>query len=151
MLASTTRIIWGSRPKLSVPFWIASTVLYATGFVAIFALINPVVYQFLQAAQAPQLVAIKLNLIRLPLIFLVLFAFPFLLWNSLERALLLMKFATAVVIVVYIDDHLVLYELVGYPKLAIFKIALFLRPIAVMALLWITFELHFRVKIGQQK
>ena len=149
MLASTIRRVWGSRPKLSLPFWIASTVLYAIGFFAIVALINPVVYQFLQAAQVPQIVAIKLNLIRLPLICLVLFAFPFLLWNSLEQALLLVKFVTALVIVFYIDDHLVLYELTGYPKSAIVKISLFLRPIAVMALLWITFELHFRVKIGQ--
>lgn len=149
MLLSTIRRIWASKPKLSLAFWTAFALLYAIGFFAIIVFINPLIDEALLALGAPHIVSFKLNLIRLPIICLVLLALPYLLWSSLARALLLMKFATAVSIVIYIDDYLVLYEIVGYPKLAIFKIALFLRPIAIMAVLWITFELQFRVKIGQ--
>jgi hypothetical protein len=148
MIAVKLHEIWNNKPKLSLIFWFAFVLVYVIGFVAVAAISNPAVYEFLEVVDAPEVVAIKMSFIRLPIIVLALLSFPILLWKSFKRALLFLKIITAVVIVVYLDDHLVLYEFVGYPQLAIFKIAIFLRPFAIMALLWMTFELHFIVKIG---
>ena len=150
MIASTIRDVWSHRPRLSLAFWFSFVLLYLIGFVAIAALANPTLDEFLLTADAPQIIAIKLNYVRLPAILVIMLMFPLLLWKSLEMTLWLMRLATASAIVFYIDDHLILYEIIEYPKLVIFKVALFLRPMAIMAMLWITFELHFRLKLGQQ-
>jgi hypothetical protein len=59
-----------------------------------------------------------------------------------------MRYATAIAVFFYIDDHLVLYEIIGFPERATVKLAIFLRPIIIMAMLWMTFELHFKAKVG---
>lgn len=150
MLNHTTHKACHNKPKLSVVFWIAFLTVYLIGFLAIASLTNAALYDILETSDAPLSVAIKMEYVRLPLIVFVLSVLPVLLWKSLARALLLLKLATAIAIVIYVDDHLVLYEIAGYPSLFMFKMALFLRPVAIMALLWMSFELHFRAKIGQQ-
>jgi hypothetical protein len=74
--------------------------------------------------------------------------FPFLLWHSRRYALNFIGFFTAGATVMYIDDHPVLYEIIQYPKLPIIQLTLFLQPLAIMSLAWMTFELHFRAKNG---
>ena len=151
VLATTVQRIWHNRPRLSSIFWFSTISLYLIGLVAISALVHPTLNEIFQNAKAHELVVVKLNYVRLPLIFLIMAVFPVLLWNSLGRTLSFMRLATAAVIFNYIDDHLVLFEIVSYPRVPIFKLALFLRPFAIMAMLWITFELYFRVQLGESQ
>lgn len=150
MLAAGIRSAWNNKPKLSRVFWLSAAIFYIVGVVAIFALANPTVNAFLEAANAPKLVALKLNYIRLPIVCLSLIVFPFLLWTSLTRTLIFLRLVTAALVIVYIDDHLVLYKIIEYPNLPIFQFALFLRPFAIMAMFWMTFEVHYRLKYGEQ-
>lgn len=150
MLATGIRSAWSNKPKLSSVFWLSAAIFYIVGVVAIFALVNPTVNAFLEAANAPKLVALKLNYIRLPIVCLSLIVFPFLLWTSLTRTLIFLRLVTAALVIVYIDDHLVLYKIIEYPNLPIFQFALFLRPFAIMAMFWMTFEVHYRLKYGEQ-
>ncbi len=84
----------------------------------------------------------------MPAICVGLVVFPFLLWQSRRYALNFIGFFTAEAAVMYIDDHLVLYEIIQYPELPIIQLTLFMQPLAIMALAWMTFELHFRSKNG---
>lgn len=149
MLATWIRNAWNNKPKFSRLFWLSTAIVYIVGVVAIVALINPTVNAFLEAADAPKLVALKLNYVRLPVVCLSLFVFPFLLWTSLARTLIFLRLVTAALVFAYIDDHLVLYKIIEYPNLPIFQFALFLRPLAIMAMVWMTFEVHFRLKFGE--
>lgn len=121
MLKHTAHKAWHNKPKLSLVFWLAFAIVYFIGFLAVASLSNAAVYDFLGATDAPRSLTVKLGYIRLPVVVFVLAALPVLLWQSLERALLLLKFASAIAIVVYVDDHLVLYEFVGYPRLTLSK------------------------------
>jgi hypothetical protein len=46
----------------------------------------------------------------------------------------------------YIDDQLVLYDVLDYPDLPLVQTVLFLRPILIIGLVWMCFELNFRLK-----
>lgn len=149
MLATWIRSAWSNKPKFSHIFWLSTAIVYIVGVVAIVALLNPTINAFLETADAPELVAVKLNYVRLPFVCLSLIVFPLLLWTSLVRTLIFLRIAVAAVVFAYIDDHLVLYNIIEYPNLAIFQLALFLRPLAIMALLWMTFEVHYRLKFEE--
>ena len=49
-------------------------------------------------------------------------------------------------IVMYIDDHFVLYALIEDPKQIVVEIFQKMRPILIISLLWMSFELHVRHK-----
>ena len=92
--------------------------------------------------------AIKMNYVRLPAICIGISLLPILLWKSFRYALNLIRFYAAFVAFNYIDDHLVLYDVIQYPDVPVIQLALFLQPFAIMALLWMAFELQFRIKNG---
>jgi hypothetical protein len=48
----------------------------------------------------------------------------------------------------YIDDYLVLYDIVQYPDMGLVKVVFALRPFVITALAWMCLELDFRVKNG---
>jgi hypothetical protein len=148
MLTRLTLKIWHDRPRLSPVFWFCTVFVYLVASLAIASLLSPALDEVLLRQNAPEIIAIKLNYIRLPGICLCLAVFPFLLWRSRRYALNFVSFFTAGAAVIYIDDHMVLYEIIQYPKLPIIQLALFFQPLAIMALVWMTFELHFRAKNG---
>lgn len=148
MLSRLTLKVWHDRPRLSPVFWFCTVFVYFVAALAVSTLLSPAVDEVLLRQNAPEIIAIKLNYIRLPAICVGLVVFPFLLWQSRRYALNFIGFFTAGAAVMYIDDHLVLYEIIQYPKLPIIQLTLFMQPLAIMALAWMTFELHFRSKNG---
>jgi hypothetical protein len=142
---------WRRKPRLSVAFWLALLSVYVLALLGVISLSDPVVGNFLKDANAPELAYLKITYFRIPMILIFISVFPILLFRSLAQAFLFIRIITAVAIVIYIDDHLVLYKYLEQPERLAVRVALFLRPVSIMSLLWMTFELHHRVKLGQSQ
>jgi hypothetical protein len=148
MLAEATHKIWHGRPRLSPVFWFCLLFIHIVSFLAIMGIHSPDVEGLLLRENDHEGLAIKMNYVRLPAICVGLALIPILLWRSFRYALNLTKFYAAFVAFNYIDDHLVLHDVIQYPDTPMIQLALFLRPFAIMALLWMAFELQFRIKNG---
>jgi hypothetical protein len=148
MLAEATHKIWHGRPRLSPVFWFCLLFIHIVSFLAIMGIHSPDVEGLLLRENDHEGLAIKMNYVRLPAICVGLTLIPILLWRSFRYALNLTKFYAAFVAFNYIDDHLVLPDVIQYPDTPMIQLALFLRPFAIMALLWMAFELQFRIKNG---
>ena len=148
MLAELTHKIWRGRPRLSPVFWLCLLFVYIVAVLAIVGIQSPDVDGLLLRENDHEGLAIKMNYVRLPAICFGLALLPILLWTSVRYALHLTRFYAAFVAFNYIDDHLVLYDVIQYPDTPVIQLALFLRPFAIMALLWMAFELQFRITNG---
>ena len=146
MLAKLTHEAWSSRPKLSVVFWGFTILVYATGAMAVLAILSPELNDIALKGNTAAYAAFKLNSVRLPIICAALVVFPVLLWTLPHAALVFLKIFTAGTIVMYIDDQLVLYDVLDYPDLPLVQTVLFLRLILIIGLVWMCFELNFRLK-----
>lgn len=146
MLAKLTHGFWTSRPKLSLVFWTCTLLVYVTGALAVLAILSPELNDIALKGNTAEYAAFKLNSIRLPIICAALLIFPVLLWTAAQAALVFLKTFTAGTIVMYLDDQLVLYDVLEYPNLPLVQTVLFLRPILIAGLAWMCFELHFRLK-----
>ena len=148
MLAELTHKIWHGRPRLSPVFWLCLLFINIVSFLAIMGIQSPDVEGLLLRENDHESLAIKMNYVRLPAICIGISLLPILLWKSFRYALNLIRFYAAFVAFNYIDDHLVLYDVIQYPDVPVIQLALFLQPFAIMALLWMAFELQFRIKNG---
>jgi hypothetical protein len=136
--------IWRNRPKLSFLFWFCSVLVYALTIIAVAAILN---LDFEKAAmQGPiaQQAALKLSTLRLGVILIALIAFPILLFKSLDYLYKFLVGITAWAVVMYIDDHLLLYKVIEYPNIGVVNLTFATRPFGIMAMLWMCFELNFR-------
>ena len=89
-----------------------------------------------------------LSVVRLIFISVILIVFPVLLFTSLRHLFYFMIGITAWVSMVYLDDGLVLYNIMQYPQSAAINAVMTLRPFAIIGLLWMCFELQMRLKNG---
>lgn len=148
MLTNAIKGIWENKPKLSIVFWAACVLVYAVGTLAILAILVPDLDAVLDSENFSNGIAFKLSSIRVSIIAISLAIFPYLLWKKRQIALIFLKVITAWAITMYIDDYLVLYDLIKYPDLAIVKIVFALRPFVIIALAWMCLELNFRSSQG---
>jgi hypothetical protein len=121
---------------------------YIAAVLAVVGIQSPDVDGLLLRENDHEGLAIKMNYVRLPTLCFGLALLPILLWTSVRYALNLIRFYAAFVAFNYIDDHLVLYDVIQYPDAPVVQLALSMRPFAIMALLWMAFELQFRIKNG---
>ena len=140
--------IFVERPRLSVVFWVAFVFVYVVGTLAVLAIVLPDLTAVFEGKNGSQEIAIKLTTIRVSVIVVSMITFPILLWNKSKYSLIFVKIVTAWAICMYIDDHLILYDVLQYPELDLVKIVFALRPFAITALAWICLELDFRAKNG---
>ena len=89
------------------------------------------------------LAAVKLTYVRLTLAIFFMVAYPVILFSSLKYAKYVTIALTAWGIVMYIDDYLVLYKIIEYPKRGLVVVLQSLRPILLICLIWMSFELTF--------
>ena len=68
--------------------------------------------------------------------------------TKIKTASYFLKIFTAWAVCMYIDDYLVLYDIVQYPDTGLVKVVFALRPFVITALAWMCLELDFRVKNG---
>ena len=87
--------------------------------------------------------AVKLTYVRLSLAMFFMVGYPIILFSSLKYARYVTIALTAWGIVMYIDDYLVLYKIIEYPKRGLVVALQSLRPILLICLIWMSFELTF--------
>lgn len=148
MLENLAGRIWENTPKLSIVFWLATALGYLIGVMAIVSFISAD-YSHLDAMGAVgERAAFHLSEVRLIFVSIILVVFPILLFTSLRRLFYFMVGITAWVVMIYIDDVLVLYNIMQLPQSAMVSMVVTLRPFAIIGLLWMCFELNMRLKNG---
>jgi hypothetical protein len=85
----------------------------------------------------------KLTSIRLAILTFGLVSISFMLKYSFTYAKYVTVALTAWAIAMYVDDHFVLYNMVEYPEGGVIALVQSLRPIFIISLIWMCFELTF--------
>ena len=87
--------------------------------------------------------AVRLTYVRLSIAAVSLVGYPVILFSSLKYTKYITIALTAWAIAIYIDDHLVLYRIIEYPDRGIVVFIQSIRPMFLVCLLWMSFELTF--------
>ena len=87
--------------------------------------------------------AVRLTYVRLSIVAVSLVGYPIILFSSLKYAKYVTIALTAWAIAIYIDDHLVLYRIIEYPDRGVVLFIQSIRPLFLVCLLWMSFELTF--------
>ena len=87
--------------------------------------------------------AVKLTYVRLSIVAISLVFYPIILFNYKKYIKYVTIALTAWAIAIYIDDHLVLYRIIEYPDRGIVVFIQSIRPMLLVCLLWMSFELTF--------
>ena len=130
--------------RLSKIYWLSFMVTYIYCLVTVYLLHTlPADYYDISNPQQV-LAAVKLTNVRVIIISIGLVIYPLVLLLSLRIAKYVTLGLTAWAIAMLIDDHLVLYEIIEYPKRASVAAILELRPFIIITMVWMYFELTFR-------
>jgi hypothetical protein len=148
MLENLAVRIWKNTPKFSIVFWLATALGYLIGVMAIVSFLSADYSHLNTIGAVGERAAFHLSMVRLIFVSIILVVFPILLFTSLRRLFYFMVGITAWVVIIYIDDVLVLYNIMARPQLAMVNIVVTLRPFAIIGLLWMCFELNMRLKNG---
>jgi hypothetical protein len=89
------------------------------------------------------LAAVRLFSVRLTIVAVTFFGYPIVLFSSLKNAKYVTIALTVWAIATYIDDYLVLHQMIEYPKEGLIAATLLLRPILIICLIWMSFELTY--------
>jgi hypothetical protein len=129
--------------QLSKAFWIALSIVYSYClFVLYVFVISP--GDVLNPEIATQYYfAIELTTVRLVVIVFGLIAYPVILSWFLKYAKYVTVALTVWAFVMYIEDRFVLYSMVEYPPGSLIDAVQLLRPISIVSLIWMCFELTF--------
>jgi hypothetical protein len=87
--------------------------------------------------------AVELAYARMAIIVVALFGYPIVLFSSLKYAKHVTIALTAWAIAMYIDDHFILYKILEYPEEVLVRVTLLLRPLLIICLIWMSFELTY--------
>ena len=87
--------------------------------------------------------AVRLTYVRLSIATVSLVGYPVILFSSLKYTKYITIALTAWAIAIYIDDHLVLYRIIEYPDRGVVLFIQAIRPMFLVCLLWMSFELTF--------
>ena len=133
-----------SRPKMTQPFWAAFLLTYGICFVSLYGIVTVPLEIFDPNNSLEAGAAYKLTIVRASFILICLITYPALLWTSLRWAKYFVFGATAWAVAMYIDDYLVLYRIIEYPERGLVTIIQAIRPLLILSLLWMSFELTMK-------
>ena len=134
---------------LSKIFWAAMAVTYFFLVLSMYAILTLPESAF-DADNAEHVMAtVRLTYVRLAIVAVSLVGYPIILFSSLKYAKYVTIALTAWAIAVYIDDHLVLYRIIEYPDRGVVLFIQSIRPIFLVCLLWMSFELTFTKSKGR--
>ena len=127
--------------QLSKAFWITISIVYSyLLFVLYVFLISP--GDIFNPEIATQYhFAMKLTAVRLVVIVFALIAYPLILSRFLKHAKYVTVALTAWAFIMYIEDYFVFYRLIEYPQGSLIDTVHLLRPIYILSLIWMCFEL----------
>ena len=128
---------------LSKIFWAAMAVTYFFLVLSMYAILTLPESAFDADNAEHVMAAARLTYVRLAIVAVSLVGYPIILFSSLKYAKYVTIALTAWAIAVYIDDHLVLYRIIEYPDRGVVLFIQSIRPIFLVCLLWMSFELTF--------
>ena len=129
--------------RLSKVFWLALAFTYIFLILTVYGLLTLPQDTFDTDNSEHVIAAVKLTYVRFSLVAVSMVTYPIILFSSLKYAKYFTIALTAWAIACYIDDYLVLYRIIEYPKRGIVVILQLTRPILLVCLLWMSFELTF--------
>ena len=129
--------------QVSKLFLVSLLMCYSYMLLAIYALITLPADTFDTDNPEKLLAAVGLSYVRMTIGVFTFFGYPIVLFSSLKYAKHVTIALTAWAIAMYIDDSLVLYKIIEYPEGVLVSATLFLRPILIICLIWMSFELTY--------
>ena len=130
--------------ELSKIFWVTTSITYAFCFSALYAF-TTLPEHLLDPNNTAQIKAtLKLSTIRLVIKSLALIAYPIILLKYFKYAKYVTVALTFWATSIYIDDYFVLMGIVEYPDSGLISLVQSSRPIIILSLIWMSFELTFR-------
>ena len=129
--------------RLSKVFWLALAFTYIFLILTVYGLLTLPQDTFDTDNSEHVRAAVKLTYVRFSLVAVSMVTYPIILFSSLKYAKYFTIALTAWAIAMYIDDYLVLYRIIEYPERGIIVILQLIRPILLVCLLWMSFELTF--------
>ena len=128
---------------LTKVFWVALAFSYLFLVLAMYAILTLPKGTFDVNNVEHVVTAVRLNYVRLSIVAVSLVGYPIILFSSLKYTKYVTIALTAWAIAIYIDDHLVLYRIIEYPDRGIVVFIQSIRPMFLVCLLWMSFELTF--------
>jgi hypothetical protein len=128
---------------LSKIFWVALAFSYFFLLLAMYAILTLPKSTFDVNNAEHVVTAVRLTYVRLSIVAVSLVGYPIILFSSLKYAKYVTIALTAWAIAIYIDDHLVLYRIIEYPDRGVVLFIQSIRPLFLVCLLWMSFELTF--------
>ena len=130
--------------ELSKTFWIVMSISYAFCFSALYAYATLPEHLLDPNITAQNKDTLKLSIVRLMIVSLALIAYPIVLFKFIKYAKYVTVALTSWATTMYIDDYFVLVGIVEYPDSGLISLVQSIRPIIILSLLWMSFELIFR-------
>ena len=128
---------------LSKIFWVALAFSYFFLLLTMYAILTLPKSTFDVNNAEHVVTAVRLTYVRLSIVAVSLVGYPIILFSSLKYAKYVTIALTAWAIAIYIDDHLVLYRIIEYPDRGVVLFIQSIRPMFLVCLLWMSFELTF--------
>ena len=128
---------------LTKVFWVALAFSYFFLLLAIYAILTLPKSTFDVNNAEHVVTAVRLTYVRLSIVAVSMVGYPIILFSSLKYTKYVIIALTAWAIAIYIDDHLVLYRIIEYPERGIVLFMQSIRPLFLVSLLWMSFELTF--------
>ena len=128
---------------LTKVFWVALAFSYLYLLLAMYAILTLPKSTFDVNNAEHVVTAVRLTYVRLSIVAVSLVGYPIILFSSLKYTKYITIALTAWAIATYIDDHLVLYRIIEYPDRGIVLFMQSIRPLFLVCLLWMSFELTF--------
>ena len=132
------------NPQLSNFFWLSMSIAYAFCFSSLYTYSTIPEYTFELNNNAQINITMKLATVRLVIVATALLAYPIILFRFFKYAKYFTVALTAWAVTIYIDDIFVLTEVIKYPESGLITSIQSLRPILIVSLLLMSFELVFR-------
>ena len=129
--------------QLPKAFWVSIIIGYAFCLLTFFVLLTASLDLLAPSQVLNNHTVTKLTGIRLAILTFGLFSILFTLKYSLMYAKYVTLALTVWAIAMYVDDHFVLYNMVEYPQEGVIALVQSLRPILIISLIWMCFELIF--------
>lgn len=129
--------------QLPKAFWVSIIIGYAFCLLSFFVLVTATLDPLAPNHVLNNHAVTKLTSIRLAILTFGLVSILFTLKYSLTYAKYVTVALTAWAIAIYVDDHFVLYNMVEYPEGGVISLVQSLRPILIISLIWMCFELTF--------
>ena len=128
---------------LTKVFWVALAFSIFFLLLAIYAILTLPKSTFDVNNAEHVVTAVRLTYVRLSIVAVSMVGYPIILFSSLKYTKYVIIALTAWAIAIYIDDHLVLYRIIEYPERGIVLFMQSIRPLFLVCLLWMSFELTF--------